>query len=269
VALTNYLPAGSHDPVGDFRPAPPRHPGRVLLTHGSGYRLVTALDSLRGRAALLARRLAGAEGLVALQVDPDAVSPRLVDAAGDLVGDDWRHLSRSILDATSAGREYHPDRLRTEIDTLDLFIHTDLVEGLERAIFAGSDEAGHVAQRLVYARLGDLDQRLASRRFLLGEHLTEPDLSLFAVLVGFDLEYRGQLGWGAASLVDYPNLWAYARGLLQLPGFAEDDELAALGLLPDAKGNYATPWGEPLPVEGVLDLRQAWLEEDDRELGAA
>lgn len=269
VALNPQLPAGSHDQVGDFRPTPPQRPGRILLTSGSQYRLVTSLDSLRGRAALLARRLADAEGQIQLRIEADAVSPRLDDSAGDLAGDDWRQLSRSILTATPTGRRFYPDRLRAEIDTLDIFIHTDLIEGLERAIFAGSDEAGRVAQRLVYARLGDLDQRLASRRFLLGENLTEADISLFAVLVGFDLEYRSQLGWGAAALVDYPNLWAYARGLLHLPGFADDDELIALGLLPDATGLFATPWGEPLPVEGVLDLRVAWLEADDRELGAA
>jgi putative glutathione S-transferase len=269
VSLENHLPPGRHDAVGDFRATPPTRPGPVVLHPGSGYRLFTSLDALRGRAALLARRLAGVEDQILLREDMDAASPTLYDSAGDLVSDDWRYLARSILATTAAGRALYPSGLRAEIDTLDEFIHTDLVEGIERAIFAGSDAAGRIAQRVLYARLGELDQRLSTRRYLLGENLTEADLSLFAVLIGFDLEYRGQLGWGAASLVDYPNLWAYARGLLQLPRVADDAELVALGLLPGPDGHYAGSWGEPPAVEGLPDLRSAWLEEDDRELGAA
>lgn len=269
VNLINHLPPGSHDPSGDFRANPAQLEGPVLLDPSADYRLVTSLDSLRGRAALVARRLAGAEKLIEVVEHPDAIAPRLYDAAGELISDDWRYLGRAILGATEAGRKFYPPELAEEVDTLDLFIHTDLIGGLERAIFAGSDAAGRTAQRLIYARLGDLDQRLANRRHLLGEALTEADLALYAVLIGFDLEYRGQLGWGAASLVDYPNLWAYARGLLQTPRIAEDAELVALGLLPGSDGRFAEPWGKPPSVEGIDDLRSAWLDTDDRALGAA
>ena len=99
--------------------------------------------------------------------------------------------------------------------------------------------------------------------------MTSADISLFSVLIGFDLEYRRHLGWGAASLVDYPNLWAYARNLLALPGFADDGELAALGLLASPDGSFEAPWGDPAPVEGVRDLRDAWTEPDDRDWSAA
>jgi putative glutathione S-transferase len=269
VTLENHLPPGAHDPAGDFRAAPAALPGPVALGHDATARLTTSLDALRARAALVARRLAGAEDLVELRVQPELTSPELRSRTGALLSDDWRFLARSILAATDAGRRLYPPRLQAEIDALDLFIAHDLVEGLERAIFAGSDAAARVAQRLVFARLGEFDQTLATRRYLLGDDLTAADLSLFAVLIGFDLEYRGQLGWGAASLVDYPNLWAYARGLLALPGFAGEDELVAIGLRPDASGRFAAPWGDPPPVEGVGDLREAWQEEDDRELGAA
>jgi glutathionyl-hydroquinone reductase len=269
VNLINHLPAGTHDSTGDFRPTPAERPGPVLLDPQANYRLVTSLDALRGRAALVARRLAGAQAQIEVVEHPDVIAPRLYDAAGELISDDWRFLARAILDLTEHGHRLYPDELASQIDVLDLFIHADVIGGLERAIFAGSDTAGRIAQRLVYARLGDLDQRLAHQRYLLGESLSEADIALFAVLIGFDLEYRGQLGWGAASLVDYPNLWAYARGLLQTPDFADDAELIALGLLPGEKGEFVSSWGEPLPVEGVADLRSAWLDGDDRELGAA
>ncbi len=266
VSLIDHRPEGSHDGDGQFVADPPERPGAVVLRPQGAYRLVTSLDSLRGRAALTARRLAGLTDRIEVVERPDAITPRLHDADGELISDDWRQLARSILGASDEGRVYYPAALREEIDTLDLFVHTDLVGGLERAVFAGSESVGRVAQRVVYARLGDLDLHLGRRRYVLGEVPTEADVALFAVLIGFDLEYRAQLGWGAASLVDYPNLWAYARGLLRLPGFADDDELVAVGLLPGATGRFSAAWGSPPAVEGVPDLRAAWLADDDREL---
>jgi putative glutathione S-transferase len=269
VNLIQHLPPGSHDASGDFQPSAPERPGPVQIFEGTEYRLVTSLDSLRGRAALVARRLAGAERQIEVVEHPDAITPRLYDGIGGLISDDWRHLARTILTSTVAGRAYYPAQLQEQIDIEDLFIHTDLVGGLERAIFAGSDASARTWQRVVYARLGELNHRLSDQRYLFGELLTEADLSLFAVLLGFDLEYRGQLGWGAASIVNYPNLWAYARGLLSLDGFAADAELVAVGLLRSPDGTFTTDWGDPPPVEGVDDLRAAWLADDDREWGAA
>lgn len=268
--LIDHLPPGDHGEDGEFRAHPPRLPGPVVLHPELGYRLVTSLDAVRGRAALTSRRLADATEQIEVVAHPDAITPLLYDDRGQLISDDWRYFGRSILGSSDRGRAYYPEHLREEVDTLDLFLHTDLIGGLERAIFAGSDESARAAQRIVYARLGELDRRVAGRRYLLGDVLTEADVALFAVLVGFDLEYRAHLGWGAAALVDYPNLWAYARGLLQTTGFADDSELVAVGLLPEADGGYSRAWGEVPPVEGLADLRTAWLDDDDRAgLGAA
>lgn len=265
VTLSHLRPPGDLDPTGEFHPTPPQHPGRPTLAPGTTYRLVTAPDALRGRAALIARRLAGAEQLIEVIPDPAATSPLLQDVHGEVVSDDWRRLPRTILAGTTAGRELYPPGLQDEVDLLDLLIRTDLVGGLERAIFSESEEAALVARRSVYARLGELDRRLLTRRQLLGDRITAADITLFAVLLGFDLEYRRHLGWGAASLVDHPALWAYARRLLRRPGFATEAELVDVGLLPTADGGYAAPWGTPPPVEGVADLRAAWFDGDEQD----
>lgn len=268
VTLAQHTPPGTHDHVGGFRPEAPRLPGHLALDAGTRYRLVAAPDALRGRAARIARRLAAAQEFVTVE-DSAAATPVLFEADGTLLSDDWSALARSILTATEAGRTYYPPEARAEIDTLEFLIAHDLVGGLERALFAGSEKSARVAQRVLYARLGEFDQTLAARPYLLGAAVTSADISLFSVLIGFDLEYRRHLGWGAASLVDYPNLWAYARNLLALPGFADDGELAALGLLASPDGSFEAPWGDPAPVEGVRDLRDAWTEPDDRDWSAA
>jgi len=264
--MVPYQPPGRHDQLGVFHPDPPRLPGVARLSDRTRYRLVTSLDSLRGRAGLAGRRLARAEEFIQIDPDPGVVTPLLFDAEDQLVSDDWRFLPRSILLATRAGRTRYPHQERDRTDALDAIIHTDLVEGLEKAIYGQSERARLAAQRIVYARLGDFDLRLTHSRYLLGEQLTEADLNLFAVLLGFDLEYRGQLGWGAASLVDYPSLWGYARGMLHRSRVVHQAELAAVGLVPGPDQVFAEPWGTPPEVEGINDVREAWWELDDREV---
>ena len=65
-----------------------------------------------------------------------------------------------------------------------------------------------------------LEARLASQRFLLGERLTEADWRLFTTLARFDPVYVGHFKCNLRRLVDYPNLWGYARELYQHPGVA-------------------------------------------------
>jgi putative glutathione S-transferase len=44
---------------------------------------------------------------------------------------------------------------------------------------------------------------------------------LFTTLIRFDKVYHGHFKCNRARIVDYPNLWAYARELYQWPGVAE------------------------------------------------
>ena len=59
------------------------------------------------------------------------------------------------------------------------------------------------------------------QRFLVGAQLTEADIRLFTTLVRFDAVYYGHFKCNLRRLVDYPNLWGYARDLYQHPGFGE------------------------------------------------
>ncbi len=55
----------------------------------------------------------------------------------------------------------------------------------------------------------------------MGGQLTEADIRLFTTLVRFDAVYFGHFKCNLRRLVDYPNLWGYARDLYQRPGFGE------------------------------------------------
>ncbi len=66
--------------------------------------------------------------------------------------------------------------------------------------------------------LDELERRLADRCYLFGEKIAESDMRLWVTLVRFDvvvIHFRTNL----RRLIDYPNLWQYARDLFQHKGF--------------------------------------------------
>ena len=123
--------------------------------------------------------------------------------------------------AADPGVDLYPEGLRTQIDELNERVYTDVNNGVYRCGFATSQAAYDAAVARVFAALDDLDQRLATRRYLLGDAITEADVRLWVTLARFDPVYVTHFKTNLRRLVDYPNLWPYARDLYQLPAFGE------------------------------------------------
>jgi putative glutathione S-transferase len=121
--------------------------------------------------------------------------------------------------------DYYPAPLRTEIDVLNDLIYRTVNNGVYRSGFATTQVAYEEAVDALFATLDQLETRLATRRYLLGDRLTEADWRLFPTLVRFDVAYVGAFKCNLRRLVDYPNLWAYTRELYQMPGIAETVDL--------------------------------------------
>jgi putative glutathione S-transferase len=100
-------------------------------------------------------------------------------------------------------------------------VYQDVNNGVYRAGFAASQEAYDTAVAALFARMDWLEERLAGRRYLVGGQLTEADIRLFTTLARFDAVYVGHFKCNLRRLVDYPNLWAYARDLYGRPGFGD------------------------------------------------
>lgn len=117
--------------------------------------------------------------------------------------------------------DLYPERLRGEIDAVNEVVYRDVNNGVYRAGFAASQAAYDRAVHTLFERLDWLEQRLATERYLVGGQLTEADIRLFTTLVRFDAVYVGHFKCNIRRLVDYPNLWGYARDLYQRPAFGE------------------------------------------------
>ncbi len=117
--------------------------------------------------------------------------------------------------------DLYPAQLRVEIDQVAALIYNDVNDGVYRCGFATTQSAYEQAFDALFSRLDWLEERLSGQRYLVGEQLTEADIRLFPTLVRFDAVYYGHFKCNLRRLVDYPNLWAYARDLYQRPGFGE------------------------------------------------
>ena len=117
--------------------------------------------------------------------------------------------------------DLYPQPLRAEIDALNAVIYEDVNNGVYKAGFATTQAAYEAAVTALFSRLDSLEERLTTRRFLMGSRLTEADIRLFPTLVRFDAVYVGHFKCNLRRLIDYPNLWAYARDIYALPGVAE------------------------------------------------
>jgi glutathionyl-hydroquinone reductase len=120
----------------------------------------------------------------------------------------------------TTGVDLYPQPLRAEIEEVNAFVAPRVNGGVYRAGFAATQETYDAAVRDLFAALDALEARLATRRFLVGERLTEADLRLFPTLVRFDVAYYGALRCNLRRLADYPHLLAYTKRTLAIPGVA-------------------------------------------------
>ncbi len=132
-----------------------------------------------------------------------------------------RMLNAAFDRAGADGPDFYPEPLRPAIDAINQRVYETVNNGVYRAGFARSQEAYEEAATALFATLDHLEELLASQRYLAGDRITEADWRLFTTLVRFDAVYVGHFKCNLRRLVDYPNLWAYARELYQVPGVAE------------------------------------------------
>jgi putative glutathione S-transferase len=121
--------------------------------------------------------------------------------------------------------DLYPASRRREIESLATLIFHTVNTGVYKAGLATSQESYDQAVEAVFTTLDALDERLARRRFLLGDFITEADVRLYPTLVRFDAVYYPKFGCNLRRLSDYRHLWAYTRDLYSHPGFGETTDL--------------------------------------------
>jgi len=163
--------------------------------------------------------------------DPDysrgITVPAIVDVpTGQAVTNDFPQITQDFF---FEWRDHHrpdapnlwPDECREEMESVMERVFTEVNNGVYRCGFAGTQEAYDEAHDRLWTAMDWLEERLGTRRFLMGDAITEADVRLFTTLARFDAVYHGHFKCNRNQLVEMPNLWGYARDLFQTPGFGE------------------------------------------------
>ena len=160
--------------------------------------------------------------------------PAVVDVpTGKVVTNDYPQIT---LDLSTEWTEHHregapdlyPQALRAEIDEVALQNFRDVNNGVYRCGFAGSQKAYDRAYDRLFGRLDQLEERLGTQRYLVGDTITEADVRLFTTLARFDAVYHGHFKCNRNKLAEMPVLWAYARDLFQTPGFGDTTDFTQI-----------------------------------------
>lgn len=169
-----------------------------------------------------AHRIAIAINYLGLQ---DVISNGIVDTTtGAVVNNDYHVLTTEIA---TAFKEYidpsipdlYPEDLREDIDALNDVIYTDFNLAVNLAAMVTNQKDYEFYFDRIFRRLDWLEERLSKQRYLMGDTITDPDIRLYVTLCRFDLVFYQKYFVNKKRLVDYSNLWNYAKDLYSNPAF--------------------------------------------------
>jgi len=153
--------------------------------------------------------------------------PAIVDIpSGGVVTADFRRIPLGLESEWAAyhrpgAPDLYPGALRDEIEEVSHLVYRDVNNGVYQCGFATTQEAYDHAYDALFARLDWLEDRLSTRRYMVGDTITEADVRLWPTLARFDAVYHGHFKCNRNKLTEMPALWAYARDLFQTPGFGD------------------------------------------------
>ncbi|MDR2098308.1 MAG: glutathione S-transferase C-terminal domain-containing protein [Spirochaetaceae bacterium] len=163
-----------------------------------------------------------------------ATVPAVVEiATGKVVNNDYHRLSNYWETAwkifhKEGAPDLYPEALRPEIDALNETLFHEVNNAVYKAGFAQTQAEYEKAYDLLFGRLDALEERLSKNRYLFGDKITDSDVRLWVTLVRFDAGYYMAFKTNRNRLVDFHNLWNYAKDLYQTPAFGDTTDFATI-----------------------------------------
>jgi putative glutathione S-transferase len=207
-----------------------------------------------------------------VKADPDysgrATVPAVVDIqTGKVVNNDYFKLTNYWETVWApfhkpGAPDLYPAELRNDIDALNDVLFHEVNNAVYKAGFAQNQAEYEKAYELLFNRLDILEKRLSTRRYLFGGQITDSDIRLWVTLVRFDAGYYMAFKTNRDRLVDFPNLWNYAKDLYQTPGFGDTTDFETIKrgyqLISSAERN-------PFRIVSAGPDQSVWYDRHDRE----
>lgn len=190
-----------------------------------------------------------------VEIDSKAVVTNNFPQITEDFAKEWKEFHRE------GAPDLWPAELEDEMRQVMQYIYTEINNGVYRCGFAGSQAAYKRAYDRLWSALDCVEERLSTRRYLMGDYITEADVRLFTTLVRFDAVYYSHFKCNRQPLFSMPNLWGYARDLFQTPGFGDTVDFEQI------KRHYYYVHEDinPTQIVPVGPRTDGWLTAHDRE----
>ncbi|WP_283788340.1 glutathione S-transferase family protein [Bermanella sp. WJH001] len=136
-----------------------------------------------------------------------------------------RIFNSAFNELTGNTLDLYPQHLHGQINAVNERVYHTINNGVYKCGFATTQQAYAEAFDELFESLDWVEGLLSQHKYLTGNDITEADWRLFTTLVRFDSVYVGHFKTNKKRIVDYPNMWAYLRGLYQQAGIAQTVKL--------------------------------------------
>lgn len=128
-----------------------------------------------------------------------------------------RMFNSAFNHLTGNDDDYYPKNMKEEIDSMNDFLYNSINNGVYKVGFTTNQKIYEQEVTKLFESLDEIEDRLATKKYLFGNRLTESDIRLFTTLVRFDVVYYGHFKCNIRQLRDYPNLWRYTKEIYNEP----------------------------------------------------
>ena len=126
-----------------------------------------------------------------------------------------RMLDEEFGQLTGHEPSFRPFDLIKEIDSLNDRIYTGFNNGVYKAGFATSQDSYNEEVVRIFEVLEEVEEILATNRYLTGDRVTEADWRFLPTLLRFDPVYVGHFKCNLRRIADYPNVHNYMVDLMK------------------------------------------------------
>ena len=162
---------------------------------------------------------------------------------------------------TGNGVDYYPEYLKSDIDEMNELVYHNINNGVYKSGFASTQAAYDDNVKNLFDALQQLDDKLATQRYLTGNELTEADWRLWPTLVRFDSVYHTHFKCNLKLIKEYNNIYHYMLELYQMPNIAKTVNMAHI-----KRHYYASH--QSINTYGIVPIghNQDWSVPHNREL---
>jgi putative glutathione S-transferase len=159
------------------------------------------------------------DGRVTVPVLWDRQTRRIVNNCEDDICRMFNDAFRAL--AQNKEIDLFPKDIAAEQGKLSDFIYDKINNGVYKAGFTIRQHVYERACNQLFDALDQLEERLATSRYLFGTRIVETDWRLFCTLIRFDVVYYIHFKCSLRRILDYHNLQGYLSDLYQHDGIAE------------------------------------------------